>query len=562
MILPIGIEDFDELIKKKLDFVDKTLFIKEVLDDRGTKVVVITRPRRFGKTLNLSMLHYFLAEQVYGQPTKGIFTHLKIAELGDEYMRHQGKYPVISMTFKDIKESKYENAQLMLSNLMADAYAEHRGLLSSQKLSDDDKEAFQTILKRKANDINLKSALKKLTYYLYLHYGVKPWLLIDEYDTPIQTGYMSGYYEEMIGFMRGMFGATLKTNPYIEKAVVTGILRIAKESLFSDVNNLKVYSILNSKYSEYFGFTEDEVDKILKQAELSENAVEIKEWYNGYQVGNTVIYNPWSIVNCVDEKGLLMPYWVNTGGNQLIKNLLKKSPLEFKIEFKELMQGNFIEEFIDENLVFQYLSNNSSSVWSLLLMSGYLKPVSLRQAEQGIFAHLAIPNKEVKNLYRQIVEQWLSNGHGIQWYNKFIEALITGKIEEFKNYLHSVIEQIASYHDFAKEPEIFYQGLMLGFTVSLHFTGSHEIKSNRESGLGRFDIMLIPKDTGKLGIIIELKACAEKENRFKIAKKAVKQIDQLKYAAEFKQRSINKIIKIGIGFYGKAFELYAVEEEL
>jgi len=562
MILPIGIEDFEELIKKKLDFVDKTLFIKEILDDRGTKVVVIMRPRCFGKTLNLSMLHYFLAEQVYGRSTKHLFDHLNIAHPGDEYMKHQGKYPVVFITLKDIKDTNYAAALKKLSLLMSRLYHLHKNLLDSTKLTSSQKNKFISIMDESADESLLQSSLLELTYYLYLHYGIKPWLLIDEYDTPLQSGYMSGYYEDIIVFMRGMFGSALKTNPYIEKAVITGILCIVKESLFSDVNNLEVYSILKNEYSQYFGFIESEVDELLNKANFSEKAKEIKEWYNGYQIGNTVIYNPWSIVNCLKQKGELVPYWVNTGGNQLIKELLKKSSIEFKADFEDLIQGKYVEKLIDENMVFQYLSNNPSSVWSLLLMSGYLKSTAIRQTSQGTFAQLTIPNKEVKNLYRQIVEQWLSNGHGIEWYNRFIEALITGKIEEFKNYLNSVIEQIASYHDFAKEPEIFYQGLMLGFTVSLHFTGSHEIKSNRESGLGRFDIMLIPKDTGKLGIIIELKVCAEKENRLKIAKKAVKQIDQLKYAAEFKQRSINHIIKIGIGFCGKAFELYAVGEDL
>ncbi len=259
---------------------------------------------------------------------------------------------------------------------------------------------------------------------------------------------------------------------------------------------------------------------------------------------------------------MLIPYWVNTGGNQLIKELLKKSPIKFKAEFEELIKGNSVEKLINENMVFQCLNNDHSSVWSLLLMTGYLKPASISQTEQGTLANLEIPNKEVCSLYRPIVEQWLSNGHGIKWYNEFINALITGEIEEFKKHLSVVIEQIARYHDFAKEPEVFYQGLMLGFTVSLHFTDSHEIKSNRESGLGRFDIILIPKDTSKTGIIIELKSCTKKESLVKASKNAIKQIDTKKYTEEFKQHGIEKVIKIGIGFCGKQFELYAVREDL
>jgi len=562
MILPVGTEDFGRVIIRKLDFVDKSLFINTLFDDRGTDVAVFTRPRRFGKTLNLSMLHYFLAEKVNGEETRGLFDGLKIAEYGDEYMRHQGKYPVVSVTFKDIKASNYQSAFEDLSKLMSRLYHSHKDLLESHQLTSDQKKIFKSIMSEKASKSSIKSSLLDLTHYIYLHYGVKPWLLIDEYDTPIQSGYMNGYYPEIIEIMRGMFGAALKTNDYIEKAVITGILRVAKESLFSGVNNLKIYSILNSKYSEHFGFTEVEVDEILKKSDLSIQSEAVKEWYNGYKVGDTVIYNPWSIVNCVDEKGNLKPYWVNTSDNQLIKDLLKRSALSFKKEFEELVNGGFVEKLIDENLVFEYLSNNPSSVWSLLLMSGYLKPLLIRQTYQGTYAKIGIPNKEVGNLYRQIVEQWLSNGYGLEWYNEFIDSLLTGKVELFQNHLEKVIHQITSYHDFAKEPEAFYQGLMLGFTVSLSGSKIYQIKSNKESGLGRFDIMLIPKDANRLGIIIELKVKEEKETLEKAASRGLIQIDEKKYAEDLKQAGIKKALKIGIGFYGKEFILIAEEEIL
>lgn len=559
LTVPVGMEDFAKIIHKKLDFVDKSLFIKEILDDKGSDVAVITRPRRFGKTLNLSMLHYFLADKANGESTKGLFDGLKITQCGGEYLQHQGKYPVISVTFKDIRRLDYESAKDHLSKELSMLYSKHIELLSSEKLSEQDKRDFEKILKKEGNETELMSSLRDLTRYVYNHYGTKPWLLIDEYDTPIVSAYSERYYEPMINLMRGLLGSALKSNSALEKAVVTGILRIAKESLFSGVNNLKVYSILNSKYSEHFGFTELEVDELLTKAKLSDKAAQVKEWYNGYQIGNTVIYNPWSIANCIDEQGTLRPYWVNTSDNQLIKDLLKKSALEFKAEFEKLLKGAAVEKLIDENLVFQYLSNNPSSVWSLLLMSGYLKLVSNRQTYQGTFCQLAIPNREVSNLYRQIVEQWLSNGHGIEWYNQFIDTLLTGKIEAFKKHLSSVITQITSYHDFAEEPEAFYQGLMLGFTASLHRAGTYEIKSNRESGLGRFDIMLIPKDLKKLGIIIELKAATKEDNLLKLAENAIEQIHEKKYAQELKQRGVEKMIKIGIAFQGKNFELCFVD---
>jgi hypothetical protein len=560
MRLPIGYDNFQEVVEKKLDFIDKTLFIKAVLDDDVTKVAVITRPRRFGKTFNLSMLQHFLTQEVYGKETQDLFKHLKITECGDGYMQHQGKYPVVSISFKDIKKNNFKDAFSKLHELMIDTYSQHIYLENSDKLSSYQKDFYKTLMSRKADRSQIENSLKTLTEFLYNHHGIKPWLLIDEYDTPIQAGYANGYYPEIIDFMRGMFGSALKNNSYLEKAVVTGILRVAKESLFSGVNNLKVYSILNSKYSEYFGFTESEIDEILKKSNLLDKAEEIKQWYNGYQIGETVIYNPWSIVNCIDEKGKLQPYWVNTSDNQLIKDLLKESTLKFKHEFELLISGESIEKLIDERMVFQYLKNDPSSVWSLLLMAGYLKPVSSHETYQGTLAKLAVPNREVHNLYRQIVEQWLSNGYGLEWYNEFIESLLTGNMDEFKKHLSKVILQITSYHDFAKEPEAFYQGLMLGFTVSLHSSGTHEIKSNRESGLGRFDIVIIPKDTSTLGIVIELKSGTEREKLVKVAKTAFKQMNEKKYSEILKSSGIKEILKIGIGFCGKEFEICSSKE--
>ncbi len=553
MQLPIGYDDFRSVIENNLDFVDKSLFIKELIDDKTTQAIVITRPRRFGKTFNLSMLHYFLAAEVYGKQTKELFNQLEIAKCSEEYVQHQGKYPVIYITFKDIKQSNYSSACEMLAKLMSRVYREYRYLLKSDKLAADQKEIFTLILEEKSNEASLKTALFDLTYTLYTFYEVKPWLLIDEYDTPIQTAYIKGYYDQMIEFMRGLLGPALKNNPYLNKAVITGILRVAKESLFSGVNNLEVYSLLRDEYSEHFGFTEREVDKVLEKSNLSKKSEEIKEWYNGYQFGNTIIYNPWSIANCVKRRGELEPYWVDTSDNQLIKDLMKKTPLKFKEELEGLVSGESIEKLIDEQLSFQYLNNNPDALWNLLLMAGYLKPADSRKTDQGVVATLAIPNREVRNLYRQIIEQWLSNGYGVNWYNEFIASLLEGKIAQFKAHLEKVLLQIVSCHDVAKEPEAFYHGLLLGFMVSLHHT--HEIKSNRESGLGRFDILIIPKDLSKYAIVMELKVKGKKETLEECAHHALKQIEQKKYIEEFKQHGIEKAVQIGIGFKGKEFVL-------
>lgn len=551
--LPIGYDDFGQITEKKLRFVDKSLLIKEVLDDKDIHVSVITRPRRFGKTLNLSMLHYFLASEVAGKPTRGMFDRLAIARCGEKYMGQQGKYPVISVTFKEIKELDFATALLSFSKLMSELYTEHIFLLKSEKLNPHEKKSFQSILDRDSDIITLRSSLKDLMAFLYRYYGVNVWVLIDEYDSPIHAAYAHGYYDEIIGFIKGFFGAALKNNLFLEKAIITGILRISKESLFSGVNNLYVYSILDKKYSDYFGFTEPEIQDLLEKGRLLSKFDEVRKWYNGYQFGDSIIYNPWSIANYFYTNFELRPYWVNTSDNQLIKDLLKKSSLDFKKDFEILVSGGSIEKTIDSNIVFKYLGNHPSGVWNLLLMSGYLKPLSSKIVEQGDLCELSIPNREVRSLYRGIIEQWLSNGNGIEWYNKFIENLVTGKIEKFKIDLEKVVYQIMSYHDLAKEPEAFYHGLLLGFTVSLY--SSYEIKSNRESGFGRFDIMLLPKDIQKLGVVIEFKLKGQNETLDGAADRALTQIEEKKYEQEFHQRNIKEFVKIGIGFEGKEFVL-------
>jgi len=554
MQLPIGYDDFGEILAHKLDFVDKTLFIKEVLDDANAKAIVITRPRRFGKTFNLSLLHYFLAQQVHGQPTQHLFTDLAIARCSGDYMQHQGKYPVIALTLKDIKQSSFNDTLDKFASVLARLYHQHYYLLDSPKLTDIQKNIYKTIVTQQASRVQLEEALLILTEYVALHHGVKPWLLIDEYDTPVHEAYTHGYYDEVMAWLRGLFGAALKNNPYLHKAVITGILRIAKESLFSGVNNLEVYSLLRNEYSTHFGFTETEVDTILVQSNLVEKSAEIKTWYNGYRFGHTTIYNPWSIVNCVKREGHTEPYWINTSSNQLIKDLLKKSPLDFKSQFEQLMRGQTTEQLIDENIVFADLKRSPTAIWSLLLMSGYLTPTHCEQQWDGAICQLRVPNQEVNNLYRTIVGLWLANGHGLMWYNQFTHALVSGDIAVFQSHLQDVLLQIVSYHDFAKEPEAFFHGLLLGFIASLQET--HEIKSNRESGFGRYDILLMPKDNTQLGIIIELKVKSSTESSLEtLAESALKQIDEKHYVSELNQRGIRRILKVAIAFSGKRFVL-------
>ena len=562
MQLPIGYDDFGEILENNLNFIDKSLFIKEIIDDRNTKAIVITRPRRFGKTFNLSLLHYFLAANVYGRATQGLFDKLNIATCtgSEKYMQHQGKYPVVSISFKDIKQATFSDVLEKFNELIIRVYDQHNYLETSDKLTSAQKELYRIILHRKANQSQLEGTLQTLTECLSIHHGIKPWLLIDEYDTPIYAAYAGNYYDEMIQFMRGLFSAALKNNPYLNKAVITGILRIAKESLFSGVNNLEVYPLIRNEYSKHFGFTETEVDGILIESHLLEKAAEIKAWYNGYQFGDTTIYNPWSIANCVKRKGTIEPYWINTSDNQLIKDLLKELPLEFKAQFEGLMRGEVIEQFIDESMVLVDLKKNPLAVWNLLLMSGYLTPVHCQDLRQGTLCQLRVPNQEVNNLYRNIIELWLSNGHGLLWYNQFTAALISGNMAVFSSSLQKIMMQIVSFHDLAKEPEAFFHGLLLGFIASLQET--HEIKSNRESGLGRYDILLIPHDVSQLGIVIELKAKQPHEtiSLESLANMALEQIDEKRYTVEFTPRGITHILKIAIAFSGKHFVLRYAQE--
>jgi hypothetical protein len=562
MQLPIGYDNFREVVENELDFVDKSLFIQEVLDDRTTKAAVIVRPRRFGKTLNLSMLHEFLTDRTQGRPTKALFKGLKILKAGDQYLEHQGKYPVIFLTFKDIRESNIKAAYEKLNELMVKTFGTFHYLETSDKLPAYQKKLYQTVLSGNANQAQLENALQTLTECLAQYHDIAPWLLIDEYDTPIQAAYTNGYYEPMINLMRNLLGAALKTNPCLHRAVITGILRVAKESLFSGVNNLKVYSLLHSRYSKHFGFTEEEVVLLAEKMGLANQLPDIKAWYNGYEVGETTLYNPWSITNCMQEKGTLVPYWVNTSDNQLIRNLLVRSSTQFKEQFELLLQDKPIQRLIDENIVFGDLDRNESAAWSLLFMAGYLKVISKQHTNQGALCTLSIPNQEVRNLYRQIIEQWLGNGYGVEWYNNFLGYLLSGNMEEFKQELTKLMERTLSYHDMASDPEAFYHGFMIGLTASLSHNENYELQSNRESGYGRFDYFIFSRDRTKPSLLLEFKKVAAYKDLEKLelhlqeaAKDSLMQIKKQRYLAEAEKRgSINNLM-VSVAFSGKRFHL-------
>ncbi|MCK4608013.1 MAG: AAA family ATPase [Gammaproteobacteria bacterium] len=563
--LPIGYDNFGELVKRKIHFVDKTLFIKELIDDESTKILLITRPRRFGKTLNLSMLQYFFAETVYGEKTAELFAGLKIAEAGAEYMSHQGKYPVIFVSFKDIKNHDFEHAYAGLVELIRKIYTEHRVLLESNKLSVQEQGFYNAILDKTADEETIKNSLQNLCEYLYRYYGAKPWLLIDEYDTPIQSAYVNGYYEEMISIMRSMFGAALKTNPYLERAVLTGILRVAKESLFSGLNNLEVFTILREEYGQYFGFTEQEVKDLLIQSQLESKAAEVREWYNGYNIGGVVtVYNPWSIAHFINRKGTIMPYWVNTSDNKLIRDLIIKSSDRFKTKLEDLLAGKPVESTINEDMVFGDLSYKSEiAIWSLLLLSGYLKVLKKEMVDEELKVVLDIPNREVRSLYRNIIKGWLTDEQDDELYNEILSTLLAGDINKFIEHLALFMKQTASYHDLSNDPEAFFHGLLIGLTASLYKNKNYQITSNRESGYGRYDYLIFSHDLTKPTIIFELKRVekpkpktSEKQLDELLAKTAMEALEQIAtkdYLTEAKRLGATKIIQIGLAFCGKKF---------
>lgn len=566
MKLQVGSDDFGDVRINKLNFVDKTLFVKEVIDNKHVKISVITRPRRFGKTFNLSMLHHFLAPEVNRIKTNDMFDGLKISQVDNgSYMQHQGKYPVVFVSFKDMGAKSYNSVYEKLYELIINVFNRYSYLRQSTQVDDSDKDLLEIILSRKANRAQLENSLQHLTTCLFKHHGIKPWLLIDEYDTPIQSGYLNGYYDEIVGLMRGMFGTALKSNSCLDRAIITGILRVAKESLFSGLNNVSIYSLIQSDYSQHFGFTEKEVHDLLAQVKLEEQEIEIKKWYNGYVFGETTVYNPWSIVNYINNR-IFKTYWVNTSDNLLIKQQLVQSSPEFKKQFKLLLEDHILEKRIDENLVFGDLKNNIGAVWSLLLMSGYLNAVSTTIEMSKAICKCAIPNLEVRVLYQDIIEEWLGNGGGSEWYHNFLNYLLIGNIEKFTENFGEVLIRTISVHDTAHNPEAFYHGFMLGLAAGLD-QKQYELKSNRESGVGRYDIAIIPKDILKPAIILEIKSIVlPKATKRKLpevldlllkkeSQKALKQINRNQYAVDLVQRGITNVVKVGIAFYGKEFRV-------
>ncbi|MCI0695457.1 ATP-binding protein [candidate division KSB1 bacterium] len=550
--LPVGLSDFKQVIEGHYYYVDKSLLLKELID-HGAQAMLIPRPRRFGKTLNLSMMRYFFEKT--DADTSHLFRHLKIWQAGEEYTSRQAKYPVIFLTFKDVKEFNWVSALEKIKQLIQTEFLRHKYLRNGKVLEAEELDAFDKIANLTASTSAYENSLEHLSDFLARYHHQPVILLIDEYDTPIQAGYVNGYYAEVVGFMRNFLSGGLKDNPHLEKGVLTGILRVAKESIFSGLNNLAVFTLLRSEFSAAFGLTEAEVEQALRDFQVAEQYDNIRNWYNGYIFGGQILYNPWSIINYLASADKeFLPYWVNTSDNALIEQVLTRGGIELKAELESLIRGESIEKPVQENIVYRDIEKKEDLLWSFLLFSGYLKSEAQRRDDfdpAKILCQLVIPNQEVRSIYISIVEQWFSQKFEPAKLAMMLRALCAGDIESFELLFREMVAQIFSFHNFGAASEKVYQAFAIGLLVWLG--GQYDLKSDRESGYGRYDVMLIPRDSHAAGIIIEFKKVNTKrgETKDRAFAKAFQQIEEKNYAAELEQRGIQQIRKLAVVFKGK-----------
>ena len=554
--LPVGISDFKDVIENNYYYFDKTKFIENILED-GSKVKLFTRPRRFGKTLNISMLKYFFnVKNKY--ENKKLFENLEISK--SEYFEKQGNYPVISISFRNYEEENWENGFKAIKGIVKRLYSDYKFL--TEKMDEIEIEEFNSV-RRGLDSVEWEASLINLSKYLYEYYGKKVVVLIDEYDQPIIDSYVKGYYDKAISFFKSFYGLVLKDNEYLEMGVMTGILRVAKENIFSGLNNLEVHSILNKRFTEYFGVLENEVEKALKDFGLEYNLKDVQKWYNGYLFGNTQVYNPWSIINFLDEKRL-GSYWVNTSGNSLIQLYLQKLKEDIFDEFSKLLNKEKIFEVINESMTFGNLEVDfEKNIWNLFFHSGYLT-LAEEYDENEEETYLKIPNEEILRMFsKMFIEVYFGNSNN---FSKLTNALKNGNIEKLKAELNKILlENVGIFDISGIYKEQFYHGLMLGLILKLR--NEYEVSSNGFAGKGRYDLLLKPKNIlkQKEGIIIELKAVnidSVKLSLEKIHEKleneceiALKQIDEKEYISVLRNAGIDEVLKIGIAFFGKEFEI-------
>lgn len=555
--LPIGVSDYQDACKNYY-YVDKTLMIKEFLDERP-KVSLFTRPRRFGKTLNMDMFRTFFEKTT--EDTSSYFRDKKIWYCGDSYRAHQGKYPVVFLSFKDVKYVSWEETYQTLQKLIAQEFRRHDELASSSALSDYEKEEYSRLATEAADEVDYQMSLRTLTLLLHKHHGVAPIVIIDEYDTPIQQGHVNGFYDTVIGFMRNLFSGGLKDNPNLSYGFLTGILRVAKESIFSGLNNLKINSILDERYSEYFGFTSEEVREMAEYYGAYEKYQEICDWYDGYRFGNTDIFNPWSVIGYFNNNCRPKAFWQSTGSNDIIREVLASATPDIMERLETLMKGESFVTHIDTGVIYPQIQNDPSSVYSFLLVAGYLKAVSCDQAYgEDYMCEVALPNKEISFVYSKEILSQLEHIIPRSLAIEIQEAIYKVDIPALQRALEKYLMQTISFYD--SNAEGFYHSMVLGFCAALN--NNYRITSNREAGEGRYDVQLLPLHKHLPGILIELKAGKDlSEAQLEdLSKVALQQINDRAYSVELQAMKISSVVKMGFAFSGKRARISWEQQEL
>ena len=543
--LPVGVSDY-RLASTEYYYIDKTMMLKDFIDERPM-VTLFTRPRRFGKTLNMDMLRTFFEKT--NEDTSKYFKDKKIWEQGEYYRSFQGKYPVIFITLKDVKHNSWDNTFANIGSIISSEYCRHSDLSKSPKLDKKQKDFYDKMVSEKFSAVDLERSLLYLSEMLKKHYGEGAVIIIDEYDTPIQSGHTNGFYDDVIAFMRNLLSGCFKDNKSLAFGFLTGILRVAKESIFSGLNNLTINSVLDNKYSEYFGFTANEVKEMAAYYSAPDKFDEVCEWYDGYRFGKTDIFNPWSVINYFSNDCEPRAFWLSTGSNDIIGEIIKEADNEIYERLSSLVNGGSFTTYIDTSVIYPQIKNNPSSIYSFLLMAGYLKVVKSSVSISGDFmCEVALPNKEISLVYRKEILQKLEKLIPQATAIAVEEAIFSGNGEKLRDIISNFLIQSVSAFDAAGEN--FYHGFMLGVCALF---GNSYVTSNRESGDGRYDIALSPKVSNLPGIIIELKAeknCNENELQ-ELAKTALKQINDKKYDTELKSKGVKTIYKYGVAFSGK-----------
>ncbi|HIX68062.1 MAG TPA: ATP-binding protein [Candidatus Anaerostipes excrementavium] len=544
--LPVGIENFKEMIEKGYYYVDKTLLIQDLMDLKG-KVTLFTRPRRFGKTLNMSMLRYFFERS--DEDRRTLFEGTKIMEAGEIYKKEMGRYPVISLSFKSMKQASYEDAFYCIKEEIAREYKRHSNI-AEQLDSKQEQKKYQRFMDRNAEPEEYLTALQFLSECLCSCYEKRTVILIDEYDVPLENSYFCGFYNEMVSFIRSLFESALKTNDTLEFAVITGCLRISKESIFTGLNNLNIISILDRSYAEHFGFTQSEVDQMLSHYGLEQKRETVKIWYDGYQFGDTEVYNPWSVINYINScyknrNEFCRPYWSNTSSNSIVRTLVEKADLSVRQEIEALIAGNTIEKPVHEDITYDDMDSTQDNLWNFLLFTGYLKKVKERQNGETIYMEMAIPNTEVLYIYKNTVLRWFEDQIKAKELLPFYDSILNGECEKIAEILSENLMETISFYDYQ---ESYYHGFLAGMLKNM---GNYIVLSNRESGNGRPDILIKHPSVKGKAVIIEIKTAKTYQQLEEKCREALRQIEDHKYEEILKQEGYQDILKYGIAFYKK-----------